>query len=316
MEGLSRLPFTEQVGRFGWRQRSLKAAIDCVGNGLHTGRRIHLTIRPAPADHGIQFLRSDLRRRFPALHDSVIDTRLCTVVGDPDDPSVRVGTVEHLLAALSGTGIDNALIELDGPEVPILDGSAGPFVFLLDCAGTVGFDVPRRVIEVCRPVRVSDGSAWAELRPLGKTVRAAEPVLEMDLTIDFQAGAIGRQSCSLRFTPDNFRHQLAHARTFALASDVEQLRAAGLALGGSLDNAVVVDGDAVLNPGGLRMTDEFARHKMLDAVGDLFLAGALLNGRFVAHRSGHSLNNRLLRALFSDQAAWTEASIDPLTQAV
>lgn len=312
MDGVARLPIPQEAQSLGWRQRTLKAAIDCVGIGVHSGRRVCLTIRPAAAGHGIVFYRTDLRRQIAARFDNVIDTQLCTVLGEG---SLRVGTVEHLLAALSGSGIDNALIELDGPEVPILDGSAAPFLFLLDCAGAVELDAPRRVIEIRRTVRVTDGDAWAELRPLSISTRATDPTLEMDLSIDFAADAIGRQSCSLRLTPDSFRHQLSGARTFAIAGDVERLRAAGLALGGSLDNAVVVDGVHVLNPGGLRMANEFANHKLLDAVGDLALAGGPLHGRFVAHKSGHALNNRLLRALFSDAANWHEALTDPLTAA-
>jgi UDP-3-O-[3-hydroxymyristoyl] N-acetylglucosamine deacetylase len=237
------------------------------------------------------------------------------VLADPAMQSARVGTVEHLMAALSALGIDNALIDVDGPEIPILDGSAAPFVFLLDCAGSVEYDAPRRVIEVCRTVRVTAGEAWAELRPLGPAARATRPVLEMDLSIDFAADAIGRQSASLRLTPESFRHEIAAARTFAHAREVEQLHAAGLARGGSLDNAIVVDGANILNPGGLRMDNEFASHKLVDAVGDLALAGGALHGRYVAHRTGHDLNNRLLRALFADAAAWRAVTTDPLVAA-
>lgn len=311
MDGFARLAHAEPDS-FGWRQRTLRSAIDCVGVGVHSGTRASLTIRPAPADHGIVFRRTDLNRDIAARHDNVIDTRLCTVLGEG---GLRVGTVEHVLAALHGAGIDNALLEIDGPEVPILDGSAAPFLFLLDCAGSVELDAPRQIVEVRRTIRVTDGQAWAELRPLGPAIRAEEPVLEMDLSIDFAASAIGRQSCSLRLTPDSFRHQLATARTFALAGDVQRLQAAGLALGGSLDNALVVDGASVLNPGGLRMANEFASHKLLDAVGDLALCGGRLHARFVAHRTGHGLNNRLLRELFADASAWQMTSTDPLTVA-
>jgi UDP-3-O-[3-hydroxymyristoyl] N-acetylglucosamine deacetylase len=220
-----------------------------------------------------------------------------------------------LLAALSGLGIDNALIELDGPEVPILDGSSAPFVFLLDCAGSVEQDAPRRVLEILRTIRVSAGPAWAELRPLGPVSRAVPPVLEMDLSIDFPAAAIGRQSASLSLTTDSFRRHLAAARTFAQAGEVEQLQASGMAQGGSLDNAIVVDGANILNPGGLRMANEFASHKLLDAVGDLALTGGRLHGRFVAHRSGHALNNRLLQALFADISAWRFVETEPLIAA-
>jgi UDP-3-O-[3-hydroxymyristoyl] N-acetylglucosamine deacetylase len=283
-------------------QCTLKAAIGCVGVGLHTGQRVALSFQPAPADHGIVFRRTDLGVDVPARFDRVVDTRLCTVL---EHDGARVGTVEHVMAALFGCGIDNAVVELDGPEPPVFDGSAGQFVFLLDCAGKVVQDAPRPVVEILRPVRVSDADGFTELRP--------GPIgLDMALSIDFAAAAIGRQSLSLRLTPQSFRHELARARTFALAEDIERMRASGLAKGGSLDNAVVVDQARVLNPAGLRVPDEFVRHKLLDAVGDLALAGAALRGRFIAHRSGHTLNNRLLRALFADRAAWREAEAAPL----
>ena len=315
MDGLARLPLALSGASPGWRQRTLKTAIDCVGIGVHTGRRVNLTIRPAAANHGIVFRRTDLGREINARFDNVADTHLCTVLADPGMQSVRIGTVEHLMAALSALAIDNALIEVDGPEIPILDGSAAPFVFLLDCAGSIELEVPRRVIEICRAVRVTIGEAWAELRPLGPAARAVQPILEMDLSIDFAASAIGRQSASLRLTPDSFRHEIAAARTFAHAGEVQQLQAAGLAQGGSLNNAIVVDGANILNPGGLRMDNEFASHKLVDAVGDLALAGGALHARFVAHRTGHGLNNRLLRAVFADATAWRAVTTDPLVAA-
>jgi UDP-3-O-[3-hydroxymyristoyl] N-acetylglucosamine deacetylase len=278
-------------------QCTLKAAIGCVGVGLHSGRRVNLTFQPAPVGHGIVFRRVDLGVDIPARFDRVVDTRFCTVL---EQDGARIGTVEHVMAALLGCGIDNALIEVDGPEPPVFDGSAAQFVFLLDCAGTVTQEAPRRVLEVLRPIRVSDGDGFAELRP--------GPVgLDMALSIDFAAAAIGRQALSMYLTPRSFRHELARARTFTLAEEIDQLRATGLARGGSLDNAVVVDQARVLNPAGLRVPDEFVRHKLLDAVGDLALAGASLCGKFVAHRSGHTLNNRLLRALFEAPIAWREA---------
>jgi UDP-3-O-[3-hydroxymyristoyl] N-acetylglucosamine deacetylase len=315
MDGVARLALVEPDASSGWRQRSVKTAIDCVGVGVHSGQRVNLTIRPAGPDHGIVLRRTDLNRVIPARFENVSDTRMCTVLADPGMPSARVGTVEHLMAALSALGIDNALIEVDGPEIPILDGSAAPFVFLLDCAGWVEQDAPRRVIEIRRTVRVTAGDAWAELRPIGPVTRAAPPVLEMDLSIDFVAPAIGRQSASLRLTPEAFRREIASARTFADAADVAQLQAAGLARGGSLSNAIVVDGANILNPGGLRMDNEFASHKLLDAVGDLALAGGPLHGRFVAYRSGHALNNRLLQTLFADAGAWRIVATDPLVAA-
>jgi UDP-3-O-[3-hydroxymyristoyl] N-acetylglucosamine deacetylase len=296
MDGLSEPPILDATT---WCQQTLKAPIGCVGVGLHQGHRASLTFRPAPVDHGIVFRRTDIGVDIPARFDRVVDTRLATVIADDD---ARIGTIEHVMAALAGCGIDNAVVEIDGPEPPILDGSASPFVFLLDCAGVVAQEAPRTTIAIVRPVRVSDGDAFAELRPPGPGTAG----LDMALSIDFPAVAIGRQALSLRLTPDTFRHELARARTFTLAQEIDQLRAAGLARGGSLENAVVVDQARVLNVTGLRMPDEFVRHKLLDAVGDLALAGAPLHGRFIAHRSGHTLNHRLLQALFADRSAWQE----------
>ena len=277
------------------RQQTLSAAIGCVGVGLHTGRRIALEFQPAPAGSGISFRRTDIGATIPALYDAVVDTRLCTVVGAGD---ARVGTVEHVMAALSACGVDNAVVTLDGPEVPVLDGSAAPFVFLIGCAGVVAQDAAARCIEVRKTVRVSDGPAFVELRP------APSPGLDLAVSIDFAASVIGRQSLAISLTQASFG-ELAYARTFAMAEDIAGLQAAGLALGGSLDNAVVVDGGRVLNPAGLRMSDEFVRHKVLDVVGDLALAPGRLRGRVVAHRPGHRLNNRLLRALMADRDAWS-----------
>ena len=281
------------------RARTLKSAIGCVGVGLHSGARASLTLRPAEAGHGIVFRRTDLGVDIPARHDQVTDTRLCTAIGEG---AARIGTIEHVMAALAGLGITEALVEVDGPEIPILDGSAAPFIFLIDCAGVVELDAPAGAIEVLRTVRVTEGegpdAAWAELSP------AEGPGFEAELSIDFGATAIGRQSLAMRVTEDGFRTILADARTFTMAEDIARLRAVGLARGGSLANAVVVDGPLVVNPGGLRHADEFVRHKLLDAVGDLALAGAPLRARFGGHRSGHALNNRLLRALLADPRAW------------
>jgi len=317
MDGMPRISLSDlsSDGNVPRRQCTLKASIGCVGVGVHSGKRVSLTLKPAEADHGIVFRRTDLGSDIPARFDRVVDTRMSTVLGELRNKKVRVGTVEHLMAALAGAGVDNALIEVDGPEVPILDGSAAPFLFLLECAGLVEQAGLRRILEVRRPIRVTAGHAFAELRPLGPAYRAGAPILELDLSIDFAAEAIGSQSCAMRLTPDNFRAELSRARTFALSHEIDQLRAAGLGLGGSLDNAVVVDGAKVLNPGGLRMEREFARHKLLDAVGDLALAGALIHGRFVAHRTGHTLNNRLLRALFDDASAWREIVARPMIDA-
>ena len=284
-------------------QHTLAASISCVGVGLHSGQRVELTLLPAAPGTGIVFRRVDLGIDISAGANAVTDTRLCTQISHPDQPRACVRTVEHLMAALAGTGIDNAVVELDGEEVPVLDGSSASFVFLIDCAGRRAQAAPRQAIQVLRPVRVATGESWAELRPGGAT-------LEMSLSIDFPAAAIGRQALSLALTEQGFRGVLANARTFTMLHEIEALQAAGLARGGSLANAIVVDGDRVVNPEGLRAPDEFVRHKMLDAVGDLAMAGAPILGRFVAHRTGHALNNRLLRALFADASAWRRISLD------
>lgn len=287
-------------------QRTLKSSISAVGIGLHTGARVRLELAPAAPGTGIVFHRADLGRDIPARHDLVTDTRLCTLLSLPGAPEAAVGTVEHLLAAFAGTGIDNARVTVDGPEIPVFDGSAAAFVFLIDCAGIADQPAPRQAIEIVRPVRVEAGAASAELRPA-----PGLPGLDMSLSIDFAAPAIGRQALSLRLVERSFRAVLANARTFTMRADVEALQQAGFARGGSLKNAIVVDGGSVLNPEGLRHTDEFVRHKMLDAVGDLSLAGHPIHGRFIAHRTGHALNNRLLRALMADTAAWRFVSLEP-----
>lgn len=296
MDGLTYLPPADiTLSVMADQQKTLRTAIVCTGVGLHTGKSVSVRLRPASADHGIVFHRTDLGVTLPARFDHVIDTRLCTVIGRPD--GARVATVEHLMAALAGLGIDNLRIDLDGPELPVFDGSAEPWVFLLDCAGIETLPAPRRSIQVLRTVRVEDGDAFAELRP-------GQDRLDLAVSIDFEAAAIGRQALTVSLQPWAFRQDLARARTFAQRHEIEGLQRAGLARGGSLGNAVVVDGARIVNPDGLRMTDEFVRHKMLDAVGDLALAGAPLVGRFVGHKSGHALNNQALRALFADPANW------------
>jgi len=285
------------------RQHTLKSRIDCVGVALHSGAKASLSLLPAAPDTGIVFRRTDLGLDIQARYDRVTDTRLCTQISHPDHPDVHIRTVEHVMAALAGTGIDNAIVAVDGPEVPVLDGSAAQIVFLIDCAGRVSQAAPRQAIEIVRAVRVEQGDAFAELRPGG-------PTLDLALTIDFQASAIGRQALSLSMTEQGFRAVLAGARTFTLLQEIEAMQQAGLARGGSLKNAIVVDGDRVLNPEGLRAPDEFVRHKLLDAVGDLAMAGAPIHGRFVAHCTGHALNNRLMRALFADSKAWRMVSLE------
>ncbi len=282
-------------------QQTLASSMECAGVGLHSGAPVRMRLHPADANAGIRFVRTDLGGVVvPARYDAVANTRLCTVLGRG---KAQVGTVEHLLAALAGAGIDNARIEIDGPEVPILDGSAEPFLFLIECAGIRRLSAPRRAVRVLRKVRVERGDAFAELLPV------ASLGLTLEFEIAFPAAAIGRQSLALELTPASFRAELAEARTFTLAEDVAQLRAAGLALGGDLSNAVVVQDGVVLNPGGLRMEREFVRHKLLDAVGDLSLAGAPLRGVYRSSRGGHALNNALLHALFAERANWQSVTL-------
>ena len=277
-------------------QRTLKQSIGCTGVGMHTGRKARLTLVPAPAGSGIWFRRTDLEGGplVAARYDTVQESPLCTTVGEGD---TAVMTIEHLMAALAGLGVDNAVIEIDGPEVPAMDGSAAPFVFLVECAGIEDqAPAPRRYVEVLRPVRVGDANARATLTP--------SDGFSIAFDIEFRAAAIGRQRAFFDLKEGSFKHELAAARTFGLYEEVEHLRARGLALGGSLENAVVVSGDKVLNAGGLRYEDEFVRHKMLDSLGDLALAGAPILGHFHGSRSSHALNNRLLHALFADPRAW------------
>ena len=292
----------ETVSSTVMHERTLRSAIGCRGVGLHTGRTVEVTLLPAAEGTGIVFRRTDLGIDIPARFDAVCDTRLCTMLAAPGRPDATIGTIEHLMAALSATGIANIVVAVDGPELPVLDGSSEPWLFLLECAGIVDQNASVVAIEVLRTVRVEEGGAFAELRP------GAADCLEISMAIDFTAACIGRQTLSLAMRGDAFR-EVARARTFAQAHEIAGLRAAGLAQGGSLDNAIVVDGDKVLNPAGLRMTDEFVRHKLLDAVGDLALAGAL-RGRFIGNRSGHALNNQVLRALFADAANWRPVRAD------
>lgn len=287
-------------------QRTLKSAVTFTGLGLHGGQAVRMVVRPAPAGHGIAFLRTDAVRgeaRIAARWDAVVPSKLCTLVANAD--GVSVSTIEHVMAALAGCAIHNALIEIDGPEVPILDGSAMPFVEGFIQAGTVGQDASVRAIKVLHPVEVRDGEAVARLDPAD--------TLEMDFRIDFAEGAIGRQQKRMSLANGAFVRELSDSRTFCRQADVDAMRANGLALGGTLENAVVFDGDEVLSPGGLRHRDEPVRHKMLDAVGDLSLAGAPILGRYTGIRAGHALTNRLLRALFARPEAWTLVDVGEQT---
>ncbi len=263
-----------------------------------------MTIHPASADYGIWFRRADILlgdAMIPARWDAVEQTALCTRV--LNDSGVSVSTIEHVMAALAGCGVHNALIEVDGPEVPILDGSAAEFVRGILRAGVIAQGVPARAIEILKPVVVSRGEARAELTP--------DTELRIDFHIDFDDAAIGRQSKMLDMANGSFVRELCDSRTFCRRADVDAMRANGLALGGTLDNAVVVDGDTVLTPGGLRHEDEAVRHKMLDALGDLALAGAPIRGCYTGIRAGHALTNELLRVLFADPTAWRFVECTP-----
>ena len=282
-------------------RHTLKTAIDCVGRGLHSGVDVRVRLVPADAGNGIIFHRIDLDCLIPAKFDFVCDTRLCTMVGLPGRPEASVGTIEHLMAALAASEIDDLTVEVDGPELPILDGSAASYLFLIQSAGVTLHGGARQSFEIRRAVRVESGEAFAELRPHSFGAYSASG-LDLSLAIDFPSAAIGRQAFSMSLNRESFAADLAGARTFTLASEIENLRKAGLAKGGSLANAIVVEDSKVVNPEGLRWQDEFVRHKLLDVVGDLALAGGPLIGRFIGNRTGHALNNKLLQALFADAA--------------
>lgn len=286
-------------------QATLATPARFTGVGLHSGKPARLVINPAPAGHGIVFRRTDLGDvRIPALWDHVEPSVLCTLLRGKDGASVS--TVEHVMAALAGTGVHNALIDIDGPEVPILDGSAAPFVQGILQAGLRFSPEPLRAIRVLRPVEVQQGAGFARLSPADR--------LEMDFAIDFADAAIGRQEKRLDLANGAFVRELMDSRTFCRQADVDSMQASGLALGGTYFNAVVVDGDRVLSPGGLRHRDEPVRHKMLDAVGDLALAGAPLLARYTGNRAGHAMTNRLLRTLFATDGAWEWTVLSPEAQ--
>jgi UDP-3-O-[3-hydroxymyristoyl] N-acetylglucosamine deacetylase len=280
------------------KQKTLKSAMTANGVGLHTGRKVTMTMSPAAINSGVVFQRTDLLDQpiIKALWDRVEDTRLCTQIGEN---GVSVGTIEHLMAAIRAANIDNIHIAIDGPEVPIMDGSAEPFSFLLNCAGVQEQDAKRRVLRINRTVRVESGDKWAEYTPGN--------VPTFHFTADFDHPVIGQQQQSLTLVNGCFASHIARARTFGFLHEVDYLRAQGLAQGGSLDNAIVLDKEKVLNETGLRFDDEFVRHKILDAVGDLFLAGAPIIGQYNGHKAGHELNNQLLRAVFADPSAYSWA---------
>jgi UDP-3-O-[3-hydroxymyristoyl] N-acetylglucosamine deacetylase len=284
-------------------QHTLAGTAVCAGIGVHNGQHVRVVIRPAPVGAGVVFVRTDITdrdNRIPVAPAAVGRTQLNTEIGNA--AGVTVSTIEHLMAALAALEIDNVIVEIDGPETPIMDGSALPFVQLLDRAGRRSQEVSRQYIEILEPVEVVDGDKRAALLPCDR--------FEVAFQIAFNSQAIGRQCVDLEITESSFRRELAAARTFGFVHEVEALRAMGLARGGSLENAIVIDGDTILNPEGLRMENEFVRHKALDAIGDLYVLGAPIIGRFEARYAGHALNNLLVRALVARPDAWRLVSFD------
>jgi UDP-3-O-[3-hydroxymyristoyl] N-acetylglucosamine deacetylase len=285
-------------------QHTLARPAKVSGVGVHTGKTVNVVIKPAPAGAGISFLRTDVgpdQGFIRARADAVTDTRLCTTIGNAD--GVTVSTIEHLMAVFNALAIDNAIVEIDGPEMPILDGSCLPFVCAFDRAGRVAQRASRDYIEIVAPVEVSDGDKRGRLVPADR--------FEISFEIAFENCLVGRQSVDLVIEPSTFRDELANCRTFGFLHEVEALRAAGLARGGGLDNAVVIEGSRVLNPEGLRRADECVRHKVLDAVGDLYLLGAPLIGRYEGRYAGHAINNALVRELIGRPDCWRFAAPPP-----
>jgi len=285
------------------RQRSLKNMIRATGVGLHTGAKVYMTLRPAPVDTGIVFRRVDLDRPVEIRGEpyAVGDTRLSSGL---EKGGVRISTVEHLMSALAGLGIDNAYVDLTAAEVPIMDGSAGPFVFLLQSAGIEEQNAPKKFVRVLKPIEVKEGDKWVRFEPFNG--------FKLTMSIDFAHPIFDktRQSVTVDFSTTSYTKEVSRARTFGFMQDVETMRSQGLSLGGSLDNAIVMDEYRVLNTDGLRYEDEFVKHKVLDAIGDLYLLGHPLIGAFSGHKSGHALNNRLLRRLVEDKTAWEFASFE------
>lgn len=284
-------------------QTTIRTSVAFTGTGLHTGRTVRITVHPASAEYGIWFHRTDVEDRnpmVPARWNAVSNTDLNTRITNDDD--VGVSTIEHLMAALVGCGIHNALIDIDGPEVPLLDGSSAPFVEAFVARGVRQLDAPIRAIRVLKPVSVQVGDAVASLYPSQE--------LEIGFKIDFDDAAIGRQEKSLNMANGAFVRELCDSRTFCRKADIDAMRERGLIVGASVESAVVVDGSNVVTPGGMRHTDEPVRHKMLDALGDLALAGAPILGRYEGQRAGHAVTNRLLRALFSDPSAYEMVECD------
>jgi UDP-3-O-[3-hydroxymyristoyl] N-acetylglucosamine deacetylase len=283
-------------------QRTLKSPIHCSGIGLHSGRKVRISLHPAEVDSGIRFRLTEGKHagmEIPAHWSCAVESPLCSTLTGPD--GARIMTVEHLLSAFAGCGIDNALVEINADEVPVMDGSAAPFVFLIECAGSCDQDKPRRAVKILKDVLVQDGKRAAKLSPCN--------AYHISFEIDFESQAIRHQAWSNRITEGLFKRDIARARTFGFFEEVDKLREMGLARGGSLDNAIVIDGDEILNKDGLRYEDEFVRHKVLDLIGDLALAGGPILGRFHCVKVGHAMTLRLLQKLFADDSNWTWANL-------
>ncbi len=285
------------------QQRTLKNTIRATGVGLHSGDKVYMTLRPAPVDHGIVFRRVDLEPvvEVPARADLVTEVTLCTGL---TCEGAKIQTVEHLMSAMAGLGIDNAIVELSSAELPIMDGSAGPFVFLLQSAGVAEQDAPKRFLRILKTVEVRDGDKIARFEPyegykLGFTIQFDHPMIPAK-----------RSRVEIDFSTSAYIKEISRARTFGFMRDLEYMRERNLGLGGSMDNAIVLDEFRVLNDDGLRYADEFVRHKILDAIGDLYLAGGPVLGAYEGYKSGHALNNKLVRALLADESAWEWASFD------
>lgn len=287
------------------KQRTLKTDIRATGVGLHTGQKVYLTLRPAPIDTGVVFRRTDLSPSvdIPANATSVGDTMLSTSIGEGE---ASVSTIEHLMSAMAGLGIDNAIVELSANEVPIMDGSAGPFVFLIQSAGVVEQEAPKRFIRITKPITIKEGEKYVTFEPYDG--------FKLNFVIDFDHPVFeGRKlDASIDFSTTSYIKEISRARTFGFMHEFEYLRAKGLVKGGSVDNAIVVDSHKILNEDGLRSEDEFVKHKILDAIGDLYLLGYGLIGEYTAFKSGHGLNNKALRALLQRKDCWEFASFDEL----
>jgi UDP-3-O-[3-hydroxymyristoyl] N-acetylglucosamine deacetylase len=287
------------------KQTTISEQVSLEGIGVHSGAPVRITLHPAAANAGIVFLRTGLpdgvSRSIPARREAVGATELCTVIGEPSGASVS--TIEHLMAALAGMGVDNVTVEIDGPEVPIMDGSSALFVDAIDQVGVDILDTPRKIIKVLKPVRFEHGTSWAELKPRDRG-------FVIDVEIDFPTPLIGKQRRKVEVSPANFRNEISRARTFGFMKDVEYLWKKNLALGASLENTVALGDDRIINPEGLRFPDEFVRHKILDAVGDLALAGFTLQATYTAYCPGHKINAMMLERLFADRSAYMIVEAD------